>query len=164
MVLIACLFISRLIMPVSTAFAQVAPALRDSISPAHIDAWTEMGKTYCTINGFVKAKEHYDLTLAHYAQKNDMPGMGYSWLHFENNFRRQDAFIRNDAALIAIRDSQHHVQTISLIHKKLYQWVNVGFVYKPPGNTSRDIRIHLAGVTIIHPLIHHPSFLTLLIA
>ncbi|MEO5889164.1 MAG: histidine kinase dimerization/phosphoacceptor domain -containing protein [Ferruginibacter sp.] len=33
----------------------------------------------------------------------------------------QSAYLNSDAALLAIRDSQHRVQSISLIHQKLYQ-------------------------------------------
>ncbi len=43
----------------------------------------------------------------------------------------QGAYLQNDAALIAIRDSQHRVQAISLIHKKLYQSDNVGLIFMP---------------------------------
>lgn len=43
----------------------------------------------------------------------------------------QSAFLQNDAALVAIRDSQHRVQAISLIHKKLYQSDNVGVINMP---------------------------------
>lgn len=43
----------------------------------------------------------------------------------------QSAYVQNDAALTAIRDSQHRVQAISLIHKKLYQSDNVGLIFMP---------------------------------
>lgn len=43
----------------------------------------------------------------------------------------QSAYLQNDAALGAIRDSQHRVQAISLIHKKLYQSDNVGVIHMP---------------------------------
>ncbi len=43
----------------------------------------------------------------------------------------QSAYVQNDAALTAIRDSQHRVQAISLIHKKLYQSDNVGQIFMP---------------------------------
>lgn len=40
----------------------------------------------------------------------------------------QSAYLENEAAVKAIRDSQHRMQAISLIHKKLYLSENVGFV------------------------------------
>ncbi len=43
----------------------------------------------------------------------------------------QSAYLHNDDALVAIRDSQHRVQAISLIHKKLYQSDNVGVIHMP---------------------------------
>ncbi len=43
----------------------------------------------------------------------------------------QSAYLQNDAALVAIRDSQHRVQAISLIHKKLYMSDNVGQINMP---------------------------------
>jgi two-component sensor histidine kinase len=43
----------------------------------------------------------------------------------------QGAYLQNDAALAAIRHSQHRVQAISLIHKKLYQSDDVGMVDMP---------------------------------
>ncbi|WP_341835227.1 histidine kinase dimerization/phosphoacceptor domain -containing protein [Chitinophaga pollutisoli] len=43
----------------------------------------------------------------------------------------QSAYLQNDAALVAIRDSQHRVQAISLIHKKLYLSDNVGLIFMP---------------------------------
>lgn len=43
----------------------------------------------------------------------------------------QSAYLQNDAALNAIRHSQHRVQAISLIHKKLYQSDDVGMVAMP---------------------------------
>ncbi|WP_346318486.1 histidine kinase dimerization/phosphoacceptor domain -containing protein [Chitinophaga sp. YIM B06452] len=44
----------------------------------------------------------------------------------------QSAYLQNDAALNAIRHSQHRVQAISLIHKKLYQSDDVAMIDMPP--------------------------------
>ncbi|WP_298716845.1 histidine kinase dimerization/phosphoacceptor domain -containing protein [Chitinophaga sp.] len=59
------------------------------IDKYQIEAWTEMGKTYCMMNEAGKARQYYDLALARYAQKNNMAGMGYTWLHYVNNIRRK---------------------------------------------------------------------------
>jgi two-component sensor histidine kinase len=40
----------------------------------------------------------------------------------------QSAYLEDDAAMLAIRDSQHRVQAISLIHQKLYQSDNLSAI------------------------------------
>jgi len=43
----------------------------------------------------------------------------------------QSAYLQNDAALTAIRDSQQRIHSISLIHKKLYQSNNIAQINMP---------------------------------
>ena len=43
----------------------------------------------------------------------------------------QSAYLEDEIALKAVRDSQHRVQTMSLIHQKLYKTQNVSAVYMP---------------------------------
>lgn len=43
----------------------------------------------------------------------------------------QSAYLESDAALSAIRDSQHRIRSISLIHQKLYQAKNVALIDMP---------------------------------
>lgn len=43
----------------------------------------------------------------------------------------QSVYLENDAALTAIRDSQHRIRSISLIHQKLYQSNNVALINMP---------------------------------
>jgi two-component system, sensor histidine kinase PdtaS len=43
----------------------------------------------------------------------------------------QSAYLEDETALKAVRDSQHRVQTMSLIHQKLYKTQNVSAVYMP---------------------------------
>jgi two-component sensor histidine kinase/tetratricopeptide (TPR) repeat protein len=78
----------------------------------------------------------------------------------------QSAYLKSEEAMLAITDSQHRVQAMSLIHQKLYQSENLSsinmnaYIYelteylKDCFNTGRRIRLDLQIDNIVLPLSH----------
>ncbi|WP_298716848.1 histidine kinase dimerization/phosphoacceptor domain -containing protein [Chitinophaga sp.] len=87
------------------------------------DKQQEIGRKNASLEKLLTEKE-WLLKEIHHRVKNNLQIV----MSLRNS---QSAYLQNDAALVAIRDSQHRVQAISLIHKKLYQSDNVGLINMP---------------------------------
>ncbi|MDX1941559.1 MAG: histidine kinase dimerization/phosphoacceptor domain -containing protein [Saprospiraceae bacterium] len=83
----------------------------------------EINQTNRSLQNLLEEKE-WLLKEIHHRVKNNLQ-IVMSLLNTQSNY------LANDAALSAIRDSQHRIHSISLIHKKLYQSDNVAQIDMP---------------------------------
>ncbi|MEZ4963508.1 MAG: histidine kinase dimerization/phosphoacceptor domain -containing protein [Saprospiraceae bacterium] len=83
----------------------------------------EINQTNNTLQALLDDKERL-LREIHHRVKNNLQIV-------TSLLNSQSVFLDNDTALAAIRDSQHRIQSISLIHQKLYQSKDIALIDMP---------------------------------